>query len=396
MTLPETPKASPNRFWINLAIILWSIAFLYLCCRPLVQKKMDEHSVYHVFTSAAQNWMQGADLYTVGSTEEFRYSPLIATFFVPFQLMPARLGQFLWRSLNFCTYLIGLLYFLKLGLPKKLRLNQQAAILLLVLPLSIGSLNNAQSNPLVIGMMLIAVGAILQNKWTLSAIAIVLATLFKLYPVVLGLLFILEFPKRFIWRFIVCLAVGALLPFTLQHADYVIHQYMLWTRYLTTEDRQRGPIADWYRDFRAVWRIYISPMTVNTYLIVEIASGAIIAIVCAVGRLKNWPRPVLLTFTLALACCWMTALGPATESATYILLAPSLVFAVVEADTKTFRISYGMVFGLFIISQLAINIPHGRWFRDFLQPLPIAGLLFLIILLADTLRQRPRPTSNNV
>jgi hypothetical protein len=403
---PEPKKFSPTHFWVNLAIFLWALAFILLCGRTLVLK-IDHHSVFPVFTGAAQNWLQGSPLYTVGSTEEFRYSPLVAAFFIPFQLMEPHLAQFLWRSMNFIIYAGGLWYCCKVGLPRILSLDQRAALFLLVLPLSVGSLNNAQSNPLVIGLLLIAVAAVVQDLWMLSTLAITLATLFKLYPIVLGLLLMLAFPKKITWRLILCLAVGALLPFALQHAHYVIDQYRDWARYLVTEDRQGGAKSDWYRDLRAVWRIYISPMRPGTYLLVEIVTGAMIAALCLLARLRNWPRPLLLSFTLSLACCWMTALGPATESATYILLAPSLAWSMIQADNSFRRIAYSIVFGLFLVSQLAINLPSGRWFRDSLQPLPIAALLFLLILVVEVLWQlaamrqmTPRlpsvPTSHNV
>src|SRR6202042_484887 len=102
--------------------------------------------------------------------------------------------QFVWRSMNFGVYVGGLWYCCRVGLPRVLSMNQRAALFLLVLPLSIGSLNNAQSNPLVIGLLLIAIATVLEQLWFLSAIAIALATFFKLYPVVLGLLLVVNYP----------------------------------------------------------------------------------------------------------------------------------------------------------------------------------------------------------
>jgi hypothetical protein len=98
---------------------------------------------------------------------------------------------------------------------------------------------------------------------------------------------------------------------------------------------------------------------------------------------------------LSLACCWMTVLGPATESATYILLAPIVAWMLVEtyAEPSAWlrRIGYELVFGLFIASQCALWFgSRGKWFRDQLQPLPIAGTLLLVLLLFQAL------TSQNV
>jgi Glycosyltransferase family 87 len=387
----------PSRLCINLAIILWSIAFLALCGRTLVLK-VDTHSVFPVFTSAARNWLNGTDLYVRGRIEDFRYSPIIAAFFVPFDLLPIRVGEFLWRSLNFAVLVGGMLYCCRVGLPRRLTLNQQAAVFLLALPMSVGSLNNAQSNPLVIGLMLIAVAAVMEKRWTLCTTAITIATLFKIYPLSVGLLLLLLYPARIGWRLLVCLAVGILLPFVLQRTAYVLDQYKIWARYLSAEDRQRGPISDWYRDFRAMWRVYVSPMSMRHYLMLELAVAAIIALICLMMQRKHWPTNRVLTMLLSLACCWMTVLGPATESATYILLAPIVAWALVQTHTQPSawlrRIGYELAYGLFLASQCALWFgKNGRWFRDQLQPLPIAGTLLLVLLLIDGLLAA---TSQNV
>jgi hypothetical protein len=63
-------------------------------------------------------------------------------------------------------------------------------------------------------------------------------------------------------------------------------------------------------------------------------------------------------------------------------------------EDRPWRIAYSIVFGLFLASQLALNI-HGRfdgkYFRDHLQPLPLAGTLLLVILLTDAIRLLIQP-----
>lgn len=393
------PTRSTRIPWVTIAVVFWVLAFFALCGRTLILKGV-HHSVYPVFTTAAEHWMHSANLYVRGGPEEYRYSPLVAAFFIPFQLLPEHVGQFLWQSLNFTVFLTGLWYCCRVGLPRKLASNQQAAVFLLVIPLALGSLNNAQSNPLVIGLLLLAVAWALREKWTLAAVAVTIATLFKLYPIAVGLLLVLLYPKRFSWRLLLCLAVGALLPFVMQRADYVIGQYVSWSHYLVSEDRQRGPISDWYRDFRAVWRVYIAPMSQERYFIVQLAVAALIAGVCLLGRLRNWPKHLLLSLMLSMACCWMTAFGPATESSTYILLAPAVAWTLVEFcindANDLWCVATGIMFALFLASQMALNIrPYGPWFRDYLQPLPVAGILLLLILLADAVRHLLPATSSN-
>jgi hypothetical protein len=390
--LPGRPQ-----LWPRVAILAWAIAFLALSGRTLLLKH-DAHSVYPVFTTAADHWIAGDNLYVRGKIDEFRYSPLIAAAFVPLAMLPERIGQFLWRSINFLALAAGLWWCCEIGIPRRLTANQMAAVFLLALPLAAGSLNNAQSNPLVIGLMLIALAATLQRYWTMAAIAITVATLFKVYPLSLGMLLLLIYPSRLGWRLVVCLAAGLLLPLLLQHAGYVIDQYHTWIHYMATEDRQRGPVADWYKDFRAVWRLYIGPISPQKYQLMEIGAAAAVAAATLLGRWRRWPERRLLAMTLSLACCWMTALGPATESSTYVLLAPVVAWALVEADTRRrawgWRIGYGAVFALFLAAQAALWVGQGgKLFRDRLQPLPIAGTALMVLLLAEAVsrytRQRP-------
>lgn len=397
----DHPSASHHHaFWPRLAILVWTLAYFALCGRTLLLKH-DPHSVYPVFTTAAEHWLTGSNLYVRGGTEEFRYSPLVAAAFVPFHLLPERLGHFCWRSINFIALLVGIAACCQVGIPRRFTINQTAAVFLLALPLSIGSLNNAQSNPLVLGLLLISIAAVADRRWTLCAAAIVIATLFKVYPFSLGMLLVLIYPARLGWRLAVCLAAGLMLPFLLQHAAYVIDQYHIWIHYLLSEDRQRGPIADWYKDFRALWRVYVHSMPAYRYLLLEFSVAALIAVVLLLARLRRWPMSSLLALALSLACCWMTALGPGTESSTYILLAPTVAWTLVEADAisnptlglRLLRIGYGIVFGLFLAAQAALWFgAPGKWMRDHLQPLPIAGTLLLVLLLIDAAATLARPT----
>jgi len=377
-----------------ITIVIWSLAYLGCCARTLVLK-VDKSSVYPDFSTAGHNWLNGDQLYVRGGTHEFRYSPLVAAFFVPFELLPLKLGEFLWRSLNFAAFVGGLHCCCKTQIPRQLSTGQVCAVFLLCIPLAIGSLNNAQSNPLVLGLMLLSIAAAARKQWGLSSITITLATCFKLYPIALGLLLVLIFPRKLAWRLLVCLTAAAVLPFVMQRATYVMDQYTVWVHYLSSEDRQRGPITDWYRDFRALWRVYVATMSQRTYLVIQLTSAVGIAILCLIGRLRKLPIPLLLAFTLSLACCWMTALGPATESATYILLAPAVAWGLVLCDpdprAHVRRVAYGSIFALFVASQLAINIPGGKYFRDHLQPLPLAGTLLLLVVMTDLALSKPEP-----
>jgi hypothetical protein len=64
---------------------------------------------------------------------------------------------------------------------------------------------------------------------------------------------------------------------------------------------------------------------------IQVLAGAALAAVCLFGRLKKWAEERLLVCLFTLGSCWMLLFGPATEDATYVMLAPALVFALVQA-----------------------------------------------------------------
>jgi hypothetical protein len=84
-----TPMPLLHRHLPKITIVVWTIAYLLLCARTLVLK-VDKASVYHDFSTAGQNWLNGDLLYNRLGKNDFRYSPLVAGFFAPFALLPPR------------------------------------------------------------------------------------------------------------------------------------------------------------------------------------------------------------------------------------------------------------------------------------------------------------------
>jgi hypothetical protein len=87
-----------------------------------------------------------------------------------------------------------------------------------------------------------------------------------------------------------------------------------------------------------------------------------------------------------LSAIWMTLSGPATESYTYLLLAPPAILALLHSlhSSQPFWISFG-IWGSVALQLLAVArssfLPH---FKPFwiLASLPVSALLFLLYCLA--------------
>ena len=114
-------------------------------------------------------------------------------------------------------------------------------------------------------------------------------------------------------------------------------------------------------------------MTATAYLLLQLGAAALTAGVCLRGRLLNWPRTHLAKTVLGLGCCWMVVFGPSTESCTFILIAPTLAFAIVEPWTGeganrpvTWPV---IVMAMFVLTFMATWFPGGRHWFYVLQPL---------------------------
>lgn len=400
---PEGPAARLRNLatWQRIAVALWVAVVAGVCVRGAVQQRV--HSLYPTYATAGAHWFAGTSLYHWAETEPglepYRYSPLVAAVLVPFDLLPPQTGSVLWRLVNAGVLLAGLAAWLRSPLPWRPDPGQRAFLYLLVLPLAAGSLNNAQSNPLVLGFLLLTVAAAGAGKWNQAALWMGLSVALKVYPIAPGMLLAAAYPRRFAGRLLVALiAVGAL-PFLLQRPEYVAGQYAEWLRALVEDDRKYWPLHMAYRDLWLLLRVTAIPLGPRGYLVIQAASGLACAAVCVAGRLRNWEPAQVLTAVMVLGACWMTLCGPATESSTYVLLAPALAWGVLSARVQRWagpaRWLPDVAAVLLLVSFVAGVSPLARHLHA-LGPQPLAALLlfgaYLTVFLKE-LRRHAAPSA---
>ena len=328
---PPTRAGERRSRWMDTALTLWAVLIVGVCVRGLVQPK--DHNCYlEYYEQAGRNWFEGRELYqVVGGT--CRYSPLVNAFFAPLSLTPLAVGSLLWRLVNAGAFLGALLWWLRACAPKTWSPTLRAVLLLAVIPLSIGNINSGQANPLLLGLLLATTAAASRERWNLAAVFCAGACLLKLYPVALALLLMGAYPRRFAPRFLLALAAGLLLPFVLQRPDYVARQYSNWWANLLTDDRSTGSLVDIaYRDLWLLIRNMHLPVSHSLYVVIQLVAAGLVGAICLAGRwLSGWKPAETANAAFHLGVCWMTLCGPATEAATYILVAPTLAWAVLQS-----------------------------------------------------------------
>jgi hypothetical protein len=381
---PRTFRYTPARLW-RIVIAVWAVAVIAVVVRAIAAPH--QNTVFTVFRDAGEAWLNGTNLYShVG---KYLYSPLAAAFFALFAWMPESFGAAIWRLMIIGVYLTNFILWLR-HFGKGL-ISSEYFPLFLLLPLSLGNLNNGQASLLVIGLLLGACVAIEARRWTLGAFLIGAATFFKIYPLVIGLLLVVIYPWRLGPRLLLSLCGLWFLSLVLQKPQYVLHQYHDWFACLGADQRRvAGALGTW-RDFWLLLRIIRLPITVSGYLVLQALAGGAIALFCWWARhVARREERGLIWMAFTLGCLWITLFGPATELSTYVFLAPSLAFAGAatwqskrsgDRPVDPLRVWLAATYLLFIVAD-ALNawVPVIRQ-NNYLHALqPIAALSFTALV----------------
>ncbi len=139
----------------------------------------------------------------------FVYSPVVAAFFAAFACIPAPLANILWQLLNAAVLLGGLDGGFKGKSFPGINQSNFGILYLLLVPLALGNIDISQANPLVAGLLMLAIAAVCVERWNSAALCIAIATFFKIYPIAVGLLICLIAPRRFGWRLLIALVLPA-------------------------------------------------------------------------------------------------------------------------------------------------------------------------------------------
>ncbi|MDQ2666477.1 MAG: DUF2029 domain-containing protein [Gemmatimonadota bacterium] len=190
---------------------------------------------FEIFRTASRHLVTGQDLYAeypAEHSDRFKYSPTFALLFAPFAWLAWPVALFLWSSLNALVLFVAI----ERVLPGRAGLLALGALLLEVLR----GMQNAQSNALVAGLIVLAFLAMERaNAWRAAA-AVMLGASVKIFPLA-ALTFAI--PRRRVWRTgLWAVAIGAtlaVLPLTVTSPGTLMSQYASWRGVESIDARQR-------------------------------------------------------------------------------------------------------------------------------------------------------------
>jgi len=368
--------------WTIVASVLWAAVLIVLLVRAGLHPERPTSLTTYLAGGSA--WAAARPLY--GNWRGFVYPPVIAWFFCLFTHIPLALASVLWRVITLGGFYSALVALMRSGIFHRIPPASRGLVFLGVLPLSIGNFDNAQANPLVTGLMMLAVAALQWEAWTLCAVAVGVATAFKIYPLVLALLLCLLRPRRLCWRIALVLILLALLPFAFQDSHYVSGQYQAWLQVRLADDRFQYPMKDapldlWY----LLVRLGLLNVSVRAYTVFQIVTGAALAAFVWIQSRRGAALRDVLAALFLLVSVWILLLGPATENQTYVLLAPAACLVAVESlvtpNSCVTRLLANSAFGL-LLAAVARNslAPHLKS-PAFMAVQPVAALLLLPAIL---------------
>jgi hypothetical protein len=340
-----------SRSAARLAKALWITAIVVILVH--VWLKPESNTLYKVFRAGGARWLAGTDLYP--KVDEYIYSPFAAAFFAPFALLPDRVAGILWRVLSIGIYLAPFAAWLK---RPPAAANRAAIAWILLLPLSVGDIFNGQANPLVIGLLMLAILGCRAGWWMAAAFCVGVATYFKVYPLAMGLLLCVLHPRAFPWRLVLALAAIFALSLVLQRPLYAWAQYGNWFHTLGQDPRRTLDYYGTYRDFWLILRVLRVPISTKGWALLQAASGAALAGYLWMARRRGVDAGDLDFLLVTLGTCWMLLFGPATESSTYVILAPALILAWVRwRGSPWIRGAYAS-YAFLIASQMVTSWAH--------------------------------------
>jgi hypothetical protein len=368
--------------WQRLALMVWAILAFLAIGRAALYHLPRHQGCYLVFADAGRHWLAGEDLYDRERPESrvvFRYSPLVAACLAPLAWLPDLLGCACLRAVSVVAFLTSLWWWSCTALPRSCTGEMRAGFFLLCAAMANNSFLDVQLNLLTASMLLLTMAAVSTERWSVAAVTVSLACCLKAYPIALALLLAVLFPRRFAGRFVLALAMCLALPFALQEPGYVWRQYQDWVHWGLNQ-RLGNELSRSYQDLMCWCRTWLVPIDRTTYVWLEIAGGGGIAALCVWQRRRGVPGQELLNYVFALACAWMMVLGPATESTTYVLLAPAVAAAAVAAwvTPRSLGIRLALVGCCILLAatELELMFPLGNPLRH-LGTQPFATLLFV-------------------
>lgn len=331
------------------------------------ERTYSKYNNYTIFKHSYEHLTEFKDLYIEYPQEHwdlYKYTPTFSVFFAAFYNLPDWLGLSIWNLLNALILLISIYWLPHLSNYKK------GLILLLIVIELVTSIQNAQSNALLAGLLILSFGFLERNRPFWAAFFIAFCVYIKLFGIV-GFVLFLFYPSKLksllsvlFWMLI--FAFIPLLVVDIGQYEFLIRSYL---NMLSNDHSSSlgyslmGVLHAWFH------------IGVNKALIV-IAGATLFLLPCLkVNLYKEIRYKYLMLCSLLI---WIVIFNHKAESPTFIIsLAGIAIWFVTDYNSK-WRVGL-IIFALLITSFSTTDIFPKSIKDDYFKPYFIKALPSIMI-----------------
>lgn len=347
----------------------------------------NRYNNYTIFEKSFHHLKNYQDLYVLYPNEHwdlYKYTPTFSVFFGLFALLPDWAGLCTWNLLN-ALFLLFAIY----NLPKVGAL-EKGWILLIILIELMTSMQNAQSNGLMAGLLVLSFGLLENKKYLLAALCIVFSAYIKLFGIV-GLALFLFYPQK--WKLVLSAFFWAILLWLVPLLFVDLNQYLkLFESYaaMLNSDHSNSlgySVMGWLNTWFGI--------ALNKNIIV-LAGAAVFLI--PLFRYKEYENYTFKILALASILIWIVIFNHKAESATFVIAITGVALWFVSGEKSNLNIAlFCFAFALTILSPTDIFPTFIR--EEYVKPYTLKAvpciliwikLVFDMLLLdRDTITKKP-------
>lgn len=326
---------------------------------------------YTIFEYSWKHLLDNVNLYAAYPDEHYdlyKYSPTFAMFMGPFSVLPHWLGLLFWNVLNMLAPVWAIS---KLKLEQK----QKNLVLFLVFIELLSSVQNSQSNGIMLGLIIGAFACFENNKPVMALLLICLGFYIKIFAAVAAVM-LLFYPQK-----IKSIAAGALfvillgaLPLAAISWESLVTQYENWLVLL-----QNDPAHELNFSFMTLVERTIGLHASDIYFLVP----GMLLLLLPLLRIKHYAEFNFRLLFLCSVLIWVVIFNHKAESPTYCIAMGGIAIWYITSQRTTLRnIIMILAFLLVALSPTDLFPQYVR--LHFIQPYSLKALMPVIIWMMIT------------
>lgn len=322
---------------------------------------------YTIFEYSWTHLIDNVNLYATSPDhyDLYKYSPTFAVFMAPFSAMPRCLGLIFWNMLNM---LLPVWAVSKLNITQK----QKNLILFLVMIELLSSVQNSQSNGIMLALIIGAFAFFEKGKPVIAMLFICLGFYIKIFAAVAAMMF-LFYPqkgKSIVSGAIIVVVLG-LLPLVVVPWHELVAQYENWWQLLAND-----PPGGMNYSFMTLLERTVGLKAGDIYFLVP----GVILLLAPLARMKHYGESSFRFLYLCSVLIWVVIFNHKAESPTYCIAFIGIAMWFILGEKTDLR-KIAMLLA-FILVALAPTDLFPKYVRvNYLDPYALKALMPVLIWL---------------